>query len=167
LKVRLLPLDNIPAATSIGVRANIEDNGRAIDQAATLGAARFVLVVRSLPPGSRNLPDARNQVAESVGLMLEHPRAVAVRLALESLYPRYANDRSCLNTLAHALDSADEVESTLRGAPMLGVAVDLYHIWWDPARSGNIERAGAARRIFGFHICYWLAPTRDLLTDWG
>jgi sugar phosphate isomerase/epimerase len=128
----------IPAATTAGFLTNIEDNRRAIHEAATLGAACFVLVVGSLPAGSKDLVGARNQVAEGVGLMLECARSVGVRLALEPLHPMYANDRSCLNTLAQGLDMADALESTPQGAPMLGVAVDVYHVWWDPNLSPNI-----------------------------
>jgi sugar phosphate isomerase/epimerase len=157
----------IPAATKAGFLANFEDNRHAMDKAAALGAACFVLVVGSLPAGSKDLGGARIQVAEGVGLMLEHARTTGMRLALEPLHPMYANDRSCLNTLAQALDLADALESTPQGAPTLGVAVDVYHVWWDPDLSANIKRAGAARRIFGFHVCDWLVPTRDLLTDRG
>jgi sugar phosphate isomerase/epimerase len=157
----------IPAATRDEFLANVEDNRQAINQAAALGAACFVLVVGSLPAGSRNLAGARDQVAEGVALMLEHARDVDMRLALEPLHPMYANDRSCLNTLAQALDMADVVESAPEGAPMLGVAVDVYHVWWDPDLWANIKRAGKARRILAFHVCDWLVPTRDLLTDRG
>jgi sugar phosphate isomerase/epimerase len=157
----------IPAASRDEFLANVEDNRQAIDQAAALGAACFVLVVGSLPAGSRNLAGARDQVAEGIALMLEHARDVDMRLALEPLHPMYANDRSCLNTLAQALDMADVVESAPEGAPMLGVAVDVYHVWWDPDLWANIKRAGKARRILAFHVCDWLVPTRDLLTDRG
>jgi sugar phosphate isomerase/epimerase len=157
----------IPATTRSGFAANIEDNRRAVDQAATLGAACFVLVVGSLPAGSRDLAGARNQVAEGIALMLEHARAVGMRLALEPLHPMYAADRSCLNTLAQALDMADKLEAAPQGAPMVGVAVDVYHVWWDPDLSANINRAGKAGRIFCFHVCDWLAQTRDFLTDRG
>ena len=157
----------IPAATRDEFLANVEDNRQAINQAAALGAACFVLVVGSLPAGSRNLAGARDQVAEGVALMLEHARDVDMRLALEPLHPMYANDRSCLNTLAQALDMADAVESAPEGAPTLGVAVDVYHVWWDPDLWANIKRAGEARRILAFHVCDWLVPTRDLLTDRG
>lgn len=157
----------MPATSTAVFLANIQDNRRAIDQAAALGAACFVLVVGSLPPGSKDLAGARNQVAEGVAMLIEHARTLGVRLALEPLHPMYANDRSCLNTLTQALDMADALESTPQGAPLLGVAVDLYHVWWDPDLSASIGRAGAARRIFGFHVCDWLVPTRDLLTDRG
>jgi sugar phosphate isomerase/epimerase len=157
----------IPATTRAGFLANVEDNRHAIDLAAALGAACFVLVVGSLPAGSRDLTGARHQVEEGVALMLEHARAIDMRLALEPIHPMYANDRSCLNTLAQALDMADALEPAPQAAPMLGVAVDLYHVWWDPDLWSNIKRAGEARRILAFHVCDWLVPTRDLLTDRG
>jgi len=86
---------------------------------------------------------------------------------LEPLHPMYAADRSCLNTLTRALDLADVLEPAPSEAPILGVAIDVYHVWWDPDLTASIERAGMARRIFAFHVCDWLVPTRDLLTDRG
>ncbi|HXT09683.1 MAG TPA: sugar phosphate isomerase/epimerase family protein [Roseiarcus sp.] len=157
----------LPAATTEAFRANVEDNIRAIDQAAIIGAACFVMVVGSLPTGSRDLPAARDQVAEGTATLLRHARSVGVRLALEPLHPMYANDRSCLNTIQQALDLADLLEPGAPEAPDLGLAIDVYHVWWDPALAEGIARAGAARRILGFHVCDWLVPTRDFLTDRG
>ncbi len=157
----------IPAATRDGFLENIEDNRRAIDQTAALDAASFVMVVGSLPEGSRDLGDARAQLAEGTGLMLEHAVSVGTRLSLEPLHPMYAGDRSCLNTLEQALDLCEELEPAPDGAPSLGVAVDLYHLWWDPKLPAQIARAGAQGRLFAFHVCDWLVPTRDMLTDRG
>lgn len=157
----------LPATTAEAFRANIDDNRNAISQAAALGAACFVMVVGSLPKGSRDLGAARSQVKEGVGALLEHARQVGVRLALEPLHPMYANDRSCLNTIAQALDMAESIEPLGANAPKLGVAIDLYHVWWDPQLVEGISRAGAAKRILGFHVCDWLVPTRDLLADRG
>ena len=157
----------LPALAAEAFEANVEDNLRAIDQAAELSAACFVMVVGSLPPGSRDLARARSQVAEGAARMLDHARKAGVRLALEPLHPMYANDRSCLNTIAQALDLADAIEPFGTRLPDLGLALDVYHVWWDPALSEAIARAGAARRIFAFHVCDWLAPTRDFLTDRG
>jgi sugar phosphate isomerase/epimerase len=157
----------LPALSRQAFRANIEDNRRAIDQAAILGAACFVMVVGSLPSGSRVLAGARAQVVEGTATLLEHARQVGVRLALEPLHPMYANDRSCLNTIAQALDIAELIEPAGAEPPSLGLAVDVYHVWWDPALAQSITRAGAAKRIFGFHVCDWLVPTRDFLTDRG
>ena len=157
----------LPAVSREQFNANIEDNRRAIDQSAELGAACFVMVVGSLPEGSRDLAGAREQIAEGTALLLEHARARGTRLALEPLHPMYANDRSCLNTLEQALDLAEAIEPGSTDDPSLGVAVDLYHVWWDPKLEAQIERAGAQRRIFGFHVCDWLVPTRDMLNDRG
>lgn len=158
----------IPAATHAEFLANLADNRRALDQAAALQAGCFVMVVGGLPAGTRNLPDARRQLREGVALLLEHARAVGVPLALEPLHPMYAADRSCLNTLQQALDLCDALEPPAAGGPRhLGVALDVYHCWWDPALEAQIVRAGAANRLLAFHVCDWLVPTRDMLLDRG
>jgi sugar phosphate isomerase/epimerase len=85
-------------------------------------------------------------------------------LAIEPLHPMYAADRACVNTLEHALDLCDELDPQRTGA--LGVAVDVYHTWWDPKLQQQIARAGK-ERILAFHVCDWLTPTVDLLNDRG
>jgi sugar phosphate isomerase/epimerase len=156
----------IPAADRAGFRANIEANRRAIADAATLGAASFVMVVGGLAPGSKDIAAARAQVAEGTALLLEHGRAHGVRIALEPLHPVYAADRSCLSLVSEALAICDAIEGKVDD-PWLGVCLDVYHIWWDPGRGAAIARAGAERRIFGFHVCDWLVPTEDVLNDRG
>lgn len=156
-----------PALTRQELEANIADNIKAVTDAATLGAACFVLVVGSLPEGSRDLTTARAQVEDGVSRLLEHAKKVGIRLALEPLHPMYAGDRSCLNTLQQALDLAEKIEPGSPSPPSLGVAVDVYHVWWDPDLAREIARAGKANRLFGYHVCDWLVPTRDLLTDRG
>ena len=156
-----------PALTRQELEANIADNIKAVTDAATLGAACFVLVVGSLPEGSRDLTAARAQVEDGVLRLLEHAKKVGIRLALEPLHPMYAGDRSCLNTLQQALDLAEKIEPVSSSLPSLGVAVDVYHVWWDPDLAREIARAGKANRLFGYHVCDWLVPTRDLLTDRG
>jgi len=156
-----------PARTRQELEANIADNIKAVTDAATLGAACFVLVVGSLPEGSRDLTAARAQVDDGVLRLLEHAKKVGIRLALEPLHPMYAGDRSCLNTLQQALDLAEKIEPDSPSLPSLGVAVDVYHVWWDPDLAREIARAGKANRLFGYHVCDWLVPTRDLLTDRG
>ena len=156
-----------PALTRQELEANIADNIKAVTDAATLGAACFVLVVGSLPEGSRDLTATRAQVEDGVSRLLEHAKKVGIRLALEPLHPMYAGDRSCLNTLQQALDLAEKIEPVSLSPPSLGVAVDVYHVWWDPDLAREITRAGKANRLFGYHVCDWLVPTRDLLTDRG
>ena len=76
----------------------------------------------------------------------------------------YAADRACINTLEQALDVCDTLDPDRTGA--LGVAVDLYHVWWDPKLAAQIERAGR-ERLLALHVCDWLTPTTDLLNDRG
>jgi sugar phosphate isomerase/epimerase len=148
-----------------------DDNRRAVDEAAALGAPCLVLVVGGLPqfsrPGSaasKDIADARAQVEDAIEALLEHAGAANVPLAIEPLHPMYAADRACVNTLRQALDMCDRLDPD--GARRLGVAVDVYHVWWDPEVYEQIARA-RRQRIHAFHICDWLVPTRDLLLDRG
>ena len=150
-----------PAADSIGRQMAIDDNKRAIDEAAALGAECLVLVVGGLPKGSRDIHAARAMVVDGLAAILPHARASRMPLAIEPLHPMYAGDRACVNTLAQALDLCD----ALGGG--VGVAIDTYHVWWDPDLEAQIVRAGAGKRILAYHICDWLVPTRDLLLDRG
>jgi sugar phosphate isomerase/epimerase len=156
----------IPAADRAGFEANVQANRAAISDAAVLGARSFVMVVGGLPAGSKDIGAARAQVAEATGILLEHGRSVGVRLALEPLHPVYAADRSCLSLLSEVLDMCDAIEGSA-AEPWLGTYIDVYHTWWDPNLAAGIARAGAARRIFGFHVCDWLVPTEDVLNDRG
>jgi len=152
-----------PALDRGGRQAAIDDNRRAVDDAAVLGARCLVLVVGGLPPGSKDLAGAREMVRDGIGETLDHARSAGVPLAIEPLHPMYCADRACVNTLAQALDLCDELDE---GGGGLGVVVDAYHVWWDPRLRGQIERAGD-KRLLAFHISDWLVPTTDLLTDRG
>jgi sugar phosphate isomerase/epimerase len=153
----------IPAATDKAFRASIEDNKRAIADAAILGAESFVMVVGGLAPGSKDLAAARRQVAEATAELVAHGRAHGVKIALEPLHPVYAADRSCLSTIDEALDLCDRLAPA--SEKMLGVCLDVYHIWWDPALERAIDRA--KERILSFHVCDWLLETKDVLNDRG
>jgi sugar phosphate isomerase/epimerase len=152
------------AVDGAGRRAAIEDNLRAIDEAETLGARCLVMVCGGLPSGSKDLQGARQMVRDGLGAILDHARASGVPIAIEPLHPMTAADRSVINTLRQALDLCDELDPRTTGA--LGVAVDAYHVWWDPELKVQLDRAGKAR-IHGFHICDWLVPTTDLVLDRG
>jgi sugar phosphate isomerase/epimerase len=159
-----------PAADPAGLRAALDDNRRAIDEARLLGAPCLVLVVGSLPgaldgaPCYRDLSRARSEVRDGIAATLEYATQVGMPLAIEPLHPMQAAERACINTLEQALDLCDELDAGRSGA--LGVAVDLYHVWWDPKLEAQIIRAGADR-LMAYHVCDWLAPTRDLLNDRG
>jgi sugar phosphate isomerase/epimerase len=153
-----------PARDARSRKANIADNLRAIDEAHALGAQCLVLVVGGLPEGSKDLAGARVQVRDGIAAILPQAKAAGIPLAIEPLHPMYAADRACVNTLAQALDLCDALDRGKRGA--LGVAVDVYHVWWDPQLEAQIRRAGK-RRLLAYHICDWLVPTTDLLLDRG
>jgi sugar phosphate isomerase/epimerase len=158
------------AADAKGLQAALDDNRRAVDEAAELKAPCLVLVVGSLPGAlhgavaCNDIGLARHQVRDGIGELLAHARRVGMPLAIEPLHPMYAGDRSCINTLEHALDLCDELDPERSGA--LGVALDVYHVWWDPRLEQQIARAGK-QRLLALHVCDWLSPTTDLLNDRG
>lgn len=148
-----------------------DDNRRAVDEAKALDSPCLVLVVGGLPQFSRagsapskDLAAAQNMVADEIGVLYEYAKSAGVPLAIEPLHPMYAADRACVNTTRHALDICDKLDPQRGG--MLGVALDVYHIWWDHELFAQIRRA-ARERILAFHVCDWLVPTKDLLLDRG
>lgn len=145
-----------------------DDNRRAVDEAKALGAPCLVLVVGGLPqysrPGSAATKDigaAQRQVEDGIAELLDYTRGANMPLALEPLHPMYAADRACVNTIDQALDICEALDESV------GVAIDVYHVWWDPNLAQAIARAGKLNRIFAHHICDWLVPTRDMLLDRG
>ncbi|MEN3291841.1 MAG: hypothetical protein V7642_1094 [Burkholderiales bacterium] len=158
------------AATPEGRRLALDDNRRAVDEARALNAACLVLVVGGLPGAlqgraeHKDIAAARNEVRDGIAATLEYARQVNMPLAIEPLHPMYAADRACVNTMEQALDLCDLLDPQRSGA--LGVAVDGYHVWWDPKLQEQIKRAGKDR-LLAFHVCDWLLPTRDLLNDRG
>jgi sugar phosphate isomerase/epimerase len=150
-----------PAADAAGRAAAIDDNKRALDEAATIGAEVLVFVVGSLPPGWRDLHAARQMVAEGFEAILPYAKSCNMPLGIEPLHPMYAADRACVNTIKQALDLCDQLGDGM------GVVIDTYHVWWDPELEAQIARAGRDKRILAHHICDWLVPTKDMLLDRG
>src|SRR5436309_455559 len=147
------------AADEAGRRSALDDNKRAVDEAAAIAAQCLVLVVGGLPKDSRDIFGARRQVRDALAELLPYARAADVPLAIEPLHPMYAADRACVNTLAQANDLCDELGHGT------GVAIDVYHVWWDPDLYKQITRA--AGKILAYHVNDWLVPTTDLLLDRG
>jgi len=159
-----------PGSTEQDRKRALDDNRRAVDEAKTLDAVCLVMVVGGLPgalqgqPQHKDIRRARSEVRDGLAATLEYACQVRMPLAIEPLHPMYAAERACVNTMEHALDLCDELDPARSGA--LGVAVDVYHVWWDPKLQDQITRAGK-ERLFAFHVCDWLVPTRDLLNDRG
>ena len=141
-------------------KAAIDDNLKAIDEAAALGTSMLVLVCGA--DLAQSLEDSRKQIQDGIAAILPHAAAAGVKLAIEPLHPMYADTRSAINTLAQANDMAESFSSTY-----VGVAVDVYHVWWDPNLQQEIQRCGNNNNIFAFHICDWKTPTTDMLFDRG
>jgi sugar phosphate isomerase/epimerase len=149
-----------PATEKKKREAAIDDNRKAIDEAAELGAPLIVLVCGADP--GQTLEDSRTQIRDGIETIIPDARAAGIKLAIEPLHPMYADTRSAINTLAQANDMAINLNS-----PVVGVAVDVYHLWWDPALESEIKRCGKNNHLFAFHICDWNVPTTDLLYDRG
>jgi sugar phosphate isomerase/epimerase len=138
----------------------IDDNKRAIEEAAELGAPLVVLVCGADP--SQSLDDSRKQIQDGIAAVVPFAKAANIKLAIEPLHPMYADSRSAINTLRQANDMAEALNSSY-----VGVAVDVYHLWWDPDLETEIKRCGKNNHLLAFHICDWSVPTKDMLNDRG
>ncbi len=138
----------------------IDDNRKAIEEAAQLGTQLIVLVCGADP--SQPLEESRKQIRDGIAEIIPEAEAAGIKLAIEPLHAMYADTRSAINTLAQANDMAEELNS-----PWVGVAVDVYHLWWDPFLEKEIMRCGQNENLLAFHICDWKVPTTDILLDRG
>jgi sugar phosphate isomerase/epimerase len=138
----------------------IDDNLLAIDQAAAINAPAIVLVCGA--DGQQSLEKSRDQIKEGIIKLLPQAKTAGVKLAIEPLHPMYAGDRSAINTLAQANNLAEEINSDF-----VGIAVDVYHLWWDDNLQNEIKRCGANNNLLAFHVCDWNIPTTDFLNDRG
>ncbi len=149
-----------PAKTTPDRETAIEDNRLAIREAAALGAPMIVLVCGAVP--GQPLEESRKQIADGIAAVLPLAEEHGIKLAIEPLHPVYADDRSAINTMASANAVCDQLDH-----PLVGIAADVYHIWWDPDLEAQIKLTGEKDRLFAFHVCDWMTPTTDLLNDRG
>lgn len=140
--------------------AAITDNQKAINEAFELGTDKLVLVCGADP--AQSLDDSRKQIGDGIAALIPEAAAAGVHLAIEPLHPMYADTRSAINTLRQANDLAEMLNS-----PWVGVAVDVYHVWWDPDLEKEIQRCGKNNALLAFHVCDWKSPTVDFLNDRG
>lgn len=143
----------LTAADPAGREAAVRDNRAAILEAETLGTGELFLVVGGLPDGDRDIVAARQRVADRLEELAPFAAEHGVRLVLEPLHPMYAADRALLSTLGQALDLAAPYP-----AAVVGVAVDTFHVWWDPQLRETIARAGREDRIASYQICDFNLP---------
>lgn len=143
-----------------GKQAVMDDFKASIDMAAALQTEVLTIVAGGVEPRTKGTQESLKLIADRVAEMAPYAAASNIKLALEPLNPVYAGNRCCLNTVRDALDICDVI-----GQPNVGIAVDVYHVWWDTDLANQLERAG--KRILGYHLCDWLADTRDILLDRG
>jgi len=132
-------------------RTRIDDNRRAIDEAATVGTGVLILVSGGLPAGSRDIDGAREMVRDGLAELAPYAEERGVRLAVEALHPMFCSDRCVVSSLGGALDLAEQFP-----ASQVGVVVDAYHLWWDAELYRQIERAGD--RICSYQVSDWVVP---------
>jgi sugar phosphate isomerase/epimerase len=147
-----------PAATKAERAARIDENRRAMDEAATLGTDVLVLVCGAAP--DRDIDAARAAIEEGVETLIPYASEVGIRLGIEPLHPVFAADRSAIVTLAQANEIVERLDSQ-----WVGVIIDVYHVWWDPVLYAEIERARG--HILGFHVNDWLRGGGDPLMSRG
>ena len=149
-----------PAKTATELQNAIDDNQKAVLEAAELGAPMIVLVCGAVP--GQSLETSRNQIADGIAAVLPSAEEHGIKMAIEPLHPMYADDRSAINTMASANAVCDQIDH-----PLVGIAADVYHIWWDPDLEAQIQLTAQKERLFAFHICDWKTPTTDFLNDRG
>ncbi len=138
----------------------LDDNRRMLDEAAELGAPLLVLVCGAEP--GQPLSESRLQIRAGIESLIPHAAACGVKLAVEPLHPMYADTRSAISTLGQANDLAEAI-----GHDSVGIAVDVYHLWWDDRLEAEIARCGRHDKLYAFHVCDWNVPTTDMLNDRG
>jgi sugar phosphate isomerase/epimerase len=148
-----------PAPSAEQRQANIEDNKRAIHEAATLGTDVLVMVCGGLS-GVRKIDEARAMVQDGIEAIIPYAEERGVRIGIEPLHPAFAADRSVISLLGEANDLAKHFRSS-----HVGVVIDIYHVWWDPNVYTEITRA--REYTLGFHVNDWLVPNTDPLMSRG
>ena len=163
-----------PAHDRAARQAAIDDNRKAIAEAHAVGAPMVVLVCGAVV--GMPLAEARAQIADGIAAVLPDAKAAGVRLAIEPLHPLYAADRSAVNTMAQARRIAERFSDTCAdprgdfgsaGRKLVGIAVDVYHVWWDDALADEIAISGRLGLLHGFHTCDWKAQQAEMLNDRG
>lgn len=152
-----------PATEVSAQQKAIDENKQIIDEAAALGAPAVVLVCGAVP--GQSLEQSRNQIQDGIAAVLPHAKASGVKLSIEPLHPIYAADRSAVNTMVQARRMCEQLNDT--GETQVGIAVDVYHVWFDEALESEIMQSGKKGWLHAFHICDWKVEQSDPLQDRG
>lgn len=149
-----------PYLTGSEAPSTLGEARASVDMAAALGTKVLTIVTGGTEPSTKGIAESQKVLAERVALLAEYAAKSDVHLALEPLNPMFGGNRTCLFTVREALALCDRID-----APNVGVAVDVYHVWWDTTLAQSL--ANADSRILGYHLCDWLEDTTDMLLDRG
>lgn len=158
--MEVLGLCRTPYITGRDAPATLDEAKRSVDMAAALGTTVLTIVTGGTEPETKGVHESQKRLAERVAELAEYSAAAGVNLALEPLNPMFGGNRTCLFSVRDALAVCRTVD-----APNVGIAVDVYHVWWDTTLSASLAKAEG--RVLGFHLCDWLENTRDMLLDRG
>ncbi|MGI9508807.1 MAG: sugar phosphate isomerase/epimerase family protein [Geminicoccaceae bacterium] len=159
--MEVVGLCRTPFLVGAGAPSTLDEAKAAVDMAAALGTRVLTIVTGGTEPGTKGVLESQKILAERVAGLAAYARESGVSLALEPLNPMFGGNRTCLMTLRDALNVCDLVD-----APNVGVAVDVYHVWWDTGLMDSLKNAGN-HRLLGYHLCDWLEETEDMLLDRG
>lgn len=159
--MQVIGLCRTPYLVGSETPANMMDEAKAsVDMAAGLGAPVLTIVTGGTEPGTKGILESQRILADRLAELAPYAADRGIKLALEPLNPMFGGNRTCLMTVRDALRVCDMVD-----APNIGIAVDVYHVWWDTTLAESCAEAG--ERILGFHLCDWLENTSDMLLDRG
>lgn len=130
-----------------------------VEQAVQLSADSITVIGGGLSARTPDLGETRQRIIAGITEVLPHARSAGVTLALEPLHPMVAAERGAVNTIAQAAAIARQFDGGV------GVMLDAYNTWWDPALEVSI--ADCAGLVSGLQVSDWLVPTRDLAFDRG
>lgn len=159
--MKVVGLCRTPYITGPGAPSTLDEARESVDMAAALGTDVVTIVTGGTELGTKGVEESQKLLAERVASLAEYAAKCGVHLALEPLNPMFGGNRTCLFTVAEAIRVCDQI-----GAPNAGVAIDVYHVWWDTTLTATLHGAGS-HRILGYHLCDWLADTGDMLLDRG
>ena len=138
----------------------ITRNLEALAEAEHLGLPMIVLVCGAtigLSP-EQNL----EQIEAGIRAILPRAEATGIKLAIEPLHPMYAGDRSAVASLRDANILAQRINH-----PLVGIAVDTFHVWWETNLQQEIQTCADNGHLFAFHICEFKPDFDHPLLDRG
>ncbi len=159
--MRVVGLCRTPYITGSEAPKSLDEAMASVEMAAALGTDVLTIVTGGTEPGTKGVLESQKALAERIAALADFAAPLGIKLALEPLNPMFGGNRTCLFTVGEAVALCDEI-----GASNVGVAVDVYHVWWDTGLAQALQAAGPDR-ILGYHLCDWLENTSDMLLDRG